>query len=952
MKISSTSISCPAALSLPDEKLRSLYSHIEAPFLETSGQVTLATHQVLGQIIDRIPVSPDKAQTELRLYRLLEKPCYCHLFSPSDKRHLLEIYSSCTPAPTDKDEKNFAYYFQIIKESIGEEIFFFISNPKSYQGCSLQQIIRLLQLLTELAADIDELIPVLLQFESQEITLKVCCDKIEECQRQIEAKKYPEKNLDEVIRAFLDTGPNSLVSTPLQQDELDLLKQDYLRISEIGQEIKSLGIDVLTKQVAEIQEKWKNTAETREERLRLFAISREVIRLKFGIFPYNTQMLVILGLLNFPDRLKGRIAQVRTGEGKSTIVTLLAFYFACQGKACDIISSSRYLAKRDCEKYADFFALFGISTSHLCTDEPNSENFKGQIIYGTNYDFEFALMRYKLGHQNNRLLMKVAIVDEVDNLFLDSALDSARIAIDGRNELSWIYPPILAYVQENRIKGKMNSAEDLKERLCNYQQGRFKDIASGFELDKLETWIKSAVQAAFVYKIDVDYVIKPVEVPTANGLVYKNSVVIVDKENTGRLKEKSRWQNGEHEFVEAINGLPIEEEGLMPASLCHPVFFRQYDSIFGLTGTMGKEIERKEIGEIYRVDTFDAPPHKPCNRTVLDPKICSSQEELFRNLLDEIKTMQKAKRPTLVVFETIEDTEKFATYLKDKGLFPQLLNERQAAHEDFVVAQAGAPGAVTIATNAAGRGTDIILHPLSLQNRGLHMIFAFFPKNDRVQNQGIGRAGRQGQPGSARLMIQQHPMIAHLGIEFLIDQRANKIERESKHRILKGQIESINYDYLHKFFEQSQVWQQKINKNFMAATSQLVEAKANALTSALTPDSVPLDKTKAALRKTFLFQATNRNASHFWSAYIQSVRYSLQTHIQQEWAEYFYDRLDDLYAKCHHTNKQHSEVIDEYKLLIEKQYQANSNFWERFLIEPEQGFYNYLEEVVGKLQMD
>lgn len=938
--------------------------------------VILSTHQLMS----RLKPTLASAQLISCAHRLMNKARLINVFSESDRVHLLQIFCAFTQPFTESEAKGLIEWYKVVKEELGEEIFSLVTNPSCYAGSSHAEVMKLLQHLVEINSCIDDVTPDLIQCYQNQIGLKELLQRIATLKSKIEAQKYPEKDLEEVMHAFSSTEEGSLVAIPLSIDQLAEIKAEYLQIVEMGAELKEGGINQLIGFVGEFKNRAKTASLSAQDKLMLLAVGREAIRIKYGIFPYNTQILTVLGLLRYPEAFKGRIAQARTGEGKSTIVALLSFYHACQGFAVDVISTSRYLAQRDQDKYAEFFNLFEIATSHLCTDEPSESNFAGLILYGTNYDFEFAWMRDMLGQEHLRRItregqilprpLEVVIVDEVDSLFIDSALDSARISISGRSEINWIYQPILDFVKENNElmycafihpqlskadKGQMiqnEMLESLQRSLCSYQGGKFKHIVEKLKPKKIETWIQSAFSALFEKVRQKDYVIKPIEVRTAEGSSYKDQIVIVDRKNTGRLKEKSRWQNGMHEFLEAKELLPIKDEGLMPAAICHPIYFKNYDKVFGTTGTMGTKEDRKEIQEIYAVDSFDVPPHKKNIRQQLETKVLYSQSDYFQSLLEEAQLMQTQQRPSLFVFETIHETEVFHAFLKRHHIFSQVLNERQVQQEDFVIAKAGAPGMVTIATNTAGRGTDIILHPSSLANGGLHMVFGFFPENGRVKTQGFGRAGRQGQPGSCRLILQFDdpsltPNEAYAYLKMKRNQRTNHLAKSRKERFA---IELINHDYLKMFFAQNQAWQSGVSDSFLERVTTLLNAKLKEIRPdlAASAPAPSLDPQIADLQKAFAYQATHAILSEdAWMPFLKGVRYALQEHIQQEWAELFYTELDELYHQAKTFLPSGKEFERHYKELIEASYLHHHNAWKIYLEDPERGFYQYLSLVCG-----
>lgn len=928
-----------------------------------SPKYPLSIHNLGTWVIKNLPHTAPRLPMGkyVEAQQLLESPEYQEVLVESDRVHLLQIILSLSnkPGQEGKYVLPLLYWYKTVKETLGEAIFSLISKPACYANDStLHEAVQLSQLLIDMAQDIKVITPLLIDFFSQRHPLREVMRQLTTAKRELDAKKYPEKPLEEVLKAF---RANALVAFPLSDSELNSIELEYHEIYRKGVEFSLLGMDSLIYKAKEIQDRCRSQPLSKEDKHALIAIGREAIRKKFHIYPYNTQILTVLGILNHPSQMKGRIAQVRTGEGKSTIVTLLTFYFACQGKNVDIITSSRYLAQRDQEKYADFFQAFSISSSHICEDHPNPDHFKGQILYGINSDFEFAIMRDYLWEMNLRKVERkgqmvprpfdVVLVDEVDNLFIDSALNSARLSIAGRAKLNWIYHPILAFVQEEevivalalKLKNKeliKRVVEELREQLIHFQSGKFKDVVTTLNQRKLQTWIESAYAALHDFSPDREYVIKPKEKWTSKGKVCKDQIVIIDRENTGRPQEESRWQNGIHEFLEAKHDLTIEEESLMPASLCHPIFFSYYSSIYGLTGTMGPEIERAEVQEIYEVESFDVPSHKTNVRKILVPKVVMTQVDFLLEMLQEVQEMIHQKRPTLILFESIEETKDFSCFLEKQKVFHQLLNARQAEHEDFVVARAGASKMVTIATNTAGRGTDIILHPTSLESGGLHVIFTFYPVNDRVETQGFGRAGRQGQPGTARIILcSEH------SLEKLKQQREARVQRSSIHRKERSFIETINHRYLQPFFIKLQDWQTTIDPVFIEEVDKKwklqVKATATDQFDQITPP-LDLQENELELHYVLLHHIQNTQSQDFsWIPFLQNVRATLIKKIQQDWAEFFYNELDDLYRNGK-KDRAH------YQVEIEKLYQSMKLHWEKYLLMPKEGFYLYLDRLCGR----
>jgi preprotein translocase subunit SecA len=253
-----------------------------------------------------------------------------------------------------------------------------------------------------------------------------------------------------------------------------------------------------------------------------------------------------------------------------------------------------------------------------------------------------------------------------------------------------------------------------------------------------------AAKAAMGKVRDVDYVLKPTE----DGPV----VEIIDHRITGRRSDGCRGAHGVHEFVEAIEGVEIRPQLSMSASISHPTFLGMYSSVFGVTGTCGERRERDEISKIYSVDTFDVPPNRPCQRIREDMTVVTTTKEKYDVIGAKIVEIMRAGRPSLVIMGSIRETLALGAVLKSRGIAHYVLNDVQTEDEEYILRRAGHPRAVTIATNAAGRGTDIILSGGSEASGGLHLILAFFPINFRVGCQAYGRAARQGQRGSCQII--------------------------------------------------------------------------------------------------------------------------------------------------------------------------------------------------------
>ena len=393
------------------------------------------------------------------------------------------------------------------------------------------------------------------------------------------------------------------------------------------------------------------------------------------------------------------------------------------------------------------------------------------------------------------------IVDESDNLFLDTALNSARMAYPAKQGFNWIYKPMFEIVK--KIKDKV-TMELVKEEFKTYCEGLYSKKIESVSDKKIQILIDSCQLAMNKIK-GKDYIVKYDE------QTRKKKVFIVDLD-TGRINYGCRWSYGVHEFVEVMENLIPETESLTIASISHPSYYDNYKCIFGLTGTIGEINERNEIREIYHLDSFDVPTNFELKRKTLEKLILENKETKYEKIISEIKKYDNRSR--LVILDTINETLEFSERLKKLGIYHLLLNDIQNEKEEFILYYAGKPKSLVIATNAAGRGTDIILTKESLLNGGLHVIVGFFPGNSKIEFQAIGRAGRQGQPGSAQIIFSKDEFkdISINNVEDAIKYRNNKIFMISLYRIERTKKERIYYEKLKKYFALQKILYNSLNK--------------------------------------------------------------------------------------------------------------------------------------------
>jgi preprotein translocase subunit SecA len=769
-------------------------------------------------------------------------------------------------------------------------------------------------------------------------------------------KKYPRRNIDLVLEQFATA--DTLTQFPLTMEALTRLKSDYLVVESRLTELEILPSDALKDLFIKLGMCFE--IEVTSAKPIMIAICAEMIRRIYKILPYDTQILSLLALLDNPDpTLKGRIAQIKTGEGKSTILAMLAAVMAGKGSFVDIITSSHYLAIRDCEKYTPFFKALGLSTSHICHDIQKQSHFHAQILYGTNSDFEFALLRDGLNKNQLRYsysprdktlvprIQDVALIDEVDNMLLDNT-GAARIAVPGNDDYSWVYQPILKFVIDMQKQQPFDEGVQLtqaptprdlfagsimpEKSLDTAHKARYVGLLGTAvndgtinilrnELSKIKPresqeisdakylcWLKSAQIAYFEKQELRDYV------------VHKNDIEIMDYDNTGRRLKGCQWERGIHQFKQAQHDRPITPEFLTVASTSHPTYFGGYRTLFGLTGTMGALVEREEVQDIYKVDSFDIPPHRPSQRQLHDPQLCEDEDLQREAIYREVLDMQDAGRPILVLFESVYGSKEFSKFLQSKGISHQLLNDHQRESEDFIIARAGESMSVTVATNAAGRGTDILVSPKSLSAGGLHMVFAFYPKNSRVADQGFGRAGRQGQPGSCCMILNKndkriqsllnssHPLLlidwisknttVTERINSLNHMRSEQIIKESQRRRFSSQLETLYFNCLQDFFcHLRQLYlrlDDKTTENALQTVCSSAHKSGNPDVNSASFIS-EADPDWKALRRSAKLLVINQLAERSvdWSSFMDEFKTNYIEQLQRFWSV-FYSKLPEL----------------------------------------------------------
>lgn len=537
------------------------------------------------------------------------------------------------------------------------------------------------------------------------------------------------------------------------------LKKLYKRVEHINglePEIQQLTDDQLQAKTNEFKSRLENGESLDSLLPEAFAVVREASKRVLGMRHYDVQLI---GGMVLHD---GRIAEMKTGEGKTLVSTLPTYLNALTGRGVHVVTVNEYLAARDAEQMGqlhNFLGLtVGLNRSGMNPDEKR-EAYACDITYGTNNEFGFDYLRDNMVLYKEHMVQRplyFAIVDEVDSNLIDEA--RTPLIISGQAQKSTdLYYVAARFVK--MLKEEEHFAIDEKTRGITLTDEGVARIEKAFNIGNLydvdhmilNHHIQNALRAEYIMKLDVDYVV-------ADG-----EIVIVD-EFTGRLMQGRRYSDGLHQAIEAKEGLKVQNESMTLATITLQNYFRMYEKLGGMTGTA--KTEEEEFKKIYGMDVVVIPTNRPVLRDDMPDMIYKTEAAKYRNAVEEIVTRHKTGQPILVGTTSIEKSELLSAMLKRKGVPHTVLNAKHHAKEADIVALAGQKGAVTIATNMAGRGTDIKLGEGVHELGGLHILGTERHESRRIDNQLRGRAGRQGDPGSSQFYLSlQDELMRRFGSE-------------------------------------------------------------------------------------------------------------------------------------------------------------------------------------------
>jgi preprotein translocase subunit SecA len=563
-------------------------------------------------------------------------------------------------------------------------------------------------------------------------------------------------------------------------------------INEMEPQIKALSDDELRAKTVELRAQLEAGATLDDILVPAFAVAREAAWRSVHMRPFDVQLMGGLVLH------RGRIAEMKTGEGKTLVATLPVYLNALEGKGVHVVTVNDYLAKRDSDWMGRIYRFLGLSVGVIQHDMPDSDRKRAyacDVTYGTNNEFGFDYLRDNMKFDLESMVQRphhYAIVDEVDSILIDEARTPLIISgpseesIDKYYRIDRIIPRLVKGEEIDEGDGKKSTTGDYIVDEKAHQAALTDDgvekveqllgVRNLYDPENMETLhgVNQALRAHALYQLDVDYLIKD------------GKVVIVD-EFTGRMMPGRRWSDGLHQAVEAKEGVKIERENQTLATITFQNFFRMYKKLAGMTGTA--DTEAAEFGQIYKLDVNTIPTNRDMIRDDRGDLVYRTGQEKWKAVVEEIREAQQKGQPVLVGTVSIEKSEMLSKLLNRPPKVPHVvLNAKYHEREASIVAQAGRKGAITIATNMAGRGTDILLggfpeglarseadpetEPEAYQEAlarytetcaqereevlalgGLHILGTERHESRRIDNQLRGRAGRQGDPGSSRFYL-------------------------------------------------------------------------------------------------------------------------------------------------------------------------------------------------------
>lgn len=540
--------------------------------------------------------------------------------------------------------------------------------------------------------------------------------------------------IDKALKLFFGTK---------QDRDLRALKPILEQVNALESRYQAMSDEVLQQQTGLFRARYEKGETTDQLLPEAFACLREAGKRVLGMRHFDVQILGGIVLH------QGKIAEMKTGEGKTLTATLPMYLHGLTGKGCHLVTVNDYLAARDAHEMGQLYQWMGLTVGVILTqmsDEERQQSYGCDITYGTNNEFAFDYLRDNMKFDLSDYVQRehnFCIVDEVDSILIDEARTPLLISgpSEGNTALYAVVNKVIPQLQKEKhytVDEKSRTAVLTDDGIVSVQQ--IMNISNLFDVRHIETLhhVQQALKAHTLFHRDQEYVVKD------------GKVVIVD-EFTGRMKEGSRWSDGLHQAVEAKEGVQVRSENQTLASITFQNYFRLYSKLSGMTGTADTEAE--EFQKIYNLEVVVMPTNLPMVREDAPDVVYASKAAKYQAVADLIEQCNKKGQPVLVGTITVESSEIISNVLTQKGIKHEVLNAKNHAREAEIVANAGQKGGVTIATNMAGRGTDIKLTAETKAAGGLFIIGTERHESRRIDNQLRGRSGRQGDPGKSKFFL-------------------------------------------------------------------------------------------------------------------------------------------------------------------------------------------------------
>ncbi|HEV4111637.1 TPA: preprotein translocase subunit SecA [Streptococcus pneumoniae] len=578
----------------------------------------------------------------------------------------------------------------------------------------------------------------------------------------------------------------NILKTIIENDKGEIRRLEKMadKVFKYEDQMAALTDDQLKAKTVEFKERYQNGESLDSLLYEAFAVVREGAKRVLGLFPYKVQVMGGIVLHH------GDVPEMRTGEGKTLTATMPIYLNALSGKGVHVVTVNEYLSERDATEMGELYSWLGLSVGiNLATKSPmeKKEAYECDITYSTNSEIGFDYLRDNMVVRAENMVQRplnYALVDEVDSILIDEA--RTPLIVSGANavETSQLYHMADHYVKS---LNKDDYIIDVQSKTIGLSDSGIDRAESYFKLENLYDienvalthFIDNALRANYIMLLDIDYVVSE-----------EQEILIVDQ-FTGRTMEGRRYSDGLHQAIEAKEGVPIQDETKTSASITYQNLFRMYKKLSGMTGT-GKT-EEEEFREIYNIRVIPIPTNRPVQRIDHSDLLYASIESKFKAVVEDVKARYQKGQPVLVGTVAVETSDYISKKLVAAGVPHEVLNAKNHYREAQIIMNAGQRGAVTIATNMAGRGTDIKLGEGVRELGGLCVIGTERHESRRIDNQLRGRSGRQGDPGESQFYLSlEDDLMKRFGSERLkgIFERLNMSEEAIESRMLTRQVEA------------------------------------------------------------------------------------------------------------------------------------------------------------------